>query len=396
VCSDHKNVVGETQTAKIAAIAIQMKKDKIDIVDFTVGEPDFSTPLNIKQAAIKAINKDLTKYTLIPGIIELRQAIINKLKKDNNLEYDLDEIIVTSGAKQSLFNIILSIIGRDDEVIIPAPYWVSYPEMVSIAQGKSIIIQTEEKNGFKLTSDQLRQVITPKTKAIILCNPSNPTGSVYSESELGSLADVLEDEEILIISDEIYEKLTYDNLRHHSLASVSPALKKKTVVINGLSKAYAMTGWRIGYAAGDKELINKAVILQGHSTANAPTISQYAAIEALQGSQKDITNMHREFEKRRDVVFSRLQDMKGIRCIKPQGAFYAFPNISSYINSSYNGNIIRNSADLAYFLVNEAKVVLIPGSAFGSDSHLRISYATSMERLEEGMSRMESAFRILK
>jgi aspartate aminotransferase len=219
---------------------------------------------------------------------------------------------------------------------------------------------------------------------------------VYSEFELRSLAEVLDDKEIIIISDEIYEKLTYDNLQHYSLATMSPALKKKTVIINGLSKAYAMTGWRIGYAAGDKEIIKKAVILQGHSTTNAPTISQYAAIEALQGSQKEITNMHREFERRRDFVFARLHEMNGIRCIKPQGAFYAFPNISAYINSSYQRNIIQNSADLAYFLVNEANVVLIPGSAFGSDAHLRISYATSIERLEEGMRRMESAFGMLK
>jgi aspartate aminotransferase len=388
--------VGESQTAKISAIAIQMKRNLIDIVDFTVGEPDFPTPSNIKKAAIDAIQKDLTKYTLVPGMVELRQAIINKLKNDNNLEYDLDNIIVTSGAKQSIFNIILSTVGKDDEVIIPGPYWVSYPEMVSIAEGTSVIVQTEEKNSFKISSQQLKDAITDKTKAIILCNPSNPTGAVYSESELESLAEVLEDKNIIIISDEIYEKLTYDDIKYFSVASISPTLKDKTVVINGLSKAYAMTGWRIGYAAGDKELIKRAVKLQGHSTTNAPTISQYAGIEALNGPQVEINKMHQEFERRRNFVFAKLHEIKDISCIKPQGAFYAFPNISAYIGRSYDGNQIRNSGDLAYFLINEAKVVLMPGSAFGSDDHLRISYATSMEQLEKGLSRIESALKILK
>lgn len=393
---ESKNVVNESQTAKIAAIAIQMKKEKIDIVDFTVGEPDFATPLNIKKAAIEAINKDLTKYTLIPGIVELRRAITKKLQQDNDLEYDPDNIIVTCGAKHSLFNIILSVIRKDDEVIIPAPYWVSYPAMVSIAQGKSVFIQTEAKNGFKLTPPQLRKKMTNKTKAIILCNPSNPTGAVYDKSELQSLAEVLEDREIFIISDEIYEKLIYDNIHYYSLASVSPALKKRTVIINGFSKAYAMTGWRIGYAVGDKEIIKRAVNLQGHSTTNAPTISQYAGIEALEGSQEVIKMMYLEFRKRRDLVYNRLKEMKGISCTRPQGAFYAFPNISAYLNKTYNGTVIRTSDDLALFLLNEAKVVLIPGSAFGCDDHLRISYTTSMERLKEGMRRMESAFKILK
>ena len=393
---ESKNVVNESQTAKIAAIAIQMKKEKIDIVDFTVGEPDFATPLNIKKAAIEAINKDLTKYTLIPGIVELRRAITKKLQQDNDLEYDPDNIIVTCGAKHSLFNIILSVIRKDDEVIIPAPYWVSYPAMVSIAQGKSVFIQTEAKNGFKLTPPQLRKKMTNKTKAIILCNPSNPTGAVYDKSELQSLAEVLEDREIFIISDEIYEKLIYDNIHYYSLASVSPALKKRTVIITAFSKAYAMPGWRIGYAVGDKEIIKRAVNLQGHSTTNAPTISQYAGIEALEGSQEVIKMMYLEFRKRRDLVYNRLKEMKGISCTRPQGAFYAFPNISAYLNKTYNGTVIRTSDDLALFLLNEAKVVLIPGSAFGCDDHLRISYTTSMERLKEGMRRMESAFKILK
>lgn len=394
--SDRINNIGESQTAKIAAIAIQMKRDKIDVVDLTVGEPDFPTPLNIKKAAIEAINKDLTRYTLIPGTIELRQAIINKLKKDNDLEYDLDNIIVSSGAKQSIFNVVLTVVGKDDEVIIPAPYWVSYPEIVSIAEGKSVIISTEEKHGLKLTTRQLQDNITAKTRVIILCNPSNPTGAVYSKSELEALAGVLENKNIIVISDEIYEKLIYDNTEFCSFASVSPIMKEKTVVINGLSKSYAMTGWRIGYAAGEKGIIKRASKLQGHCTTNAPSISQYASIEALEGPQDEIEKMHQEFEKRRDFVYSKLREMDGVSCTKPQGAFYAFPNISAYLNKSYNGSTIRNSYDLARYLIEEARVVLIPGAAFGSDNHIRISYATSMDRLKEGMKRMESALRKLK
>ena len=394
--SDRINNIGESQTAKIAAIAIQMKRDKIDVVDLTVGEPDFPTPLNIKKAAIEAINKDLTRYTLIPGTIELRQAIIRKLKEDNNLEYDLDNIIVSSGAKQSIFNAVLTIVGKDDEVIIPSPYWVSYPEIVSIAEGKSVIISTEEKQGFKVTTRQLQDNITAKTRAIILCNPSNPTGAVYSKSELEALAGVLENENIIVISDEIYEKLIYDNTKFCSFASISPNMKKKTVVINGLSKAYAMTGWRIGYAAGEKGIIERASKLQGHCTTNAPSISQYASIEALEGPQDEIEKMHQEFERRRDFVYSKLQGMDGVSCTKPQGAFYAFPNISAYLNRSFNGSTIRNSYDLGRYLLEEARVILIPGAAFGSDNHIRISYTTSMERIEEGMNRIESALKKLK
>ena len=390
------NKVGESQTAKIAAIAIQMKRNKIDVVDFTIGEPDFPSPQNIRNAAIAAINNGKATYTLIAGIVELRKAIKKKLKNDNHLDYETDNIIVSTGAKQSIFNAILALVEKDDEVIIPAPYWVSYPEMVSIAEGKAVIIDTDESLGFKLTPQQLADSISERTKVIILCNPSNPTGTIYSRSELESLAAVLENKNITVISDEIYEKLVYDNLKHVSLASISPNMKSKTLVINGFSKAYAMTGWRIGYAAGDKELIKRMTILQSHSTTNAPAIAQYAGIEALEGSQEELALMHREFEKRRDFVYSRLQAMEGISCVKPGGAFYAFPNISAYLNKNYNGDKIKSSSDLAVYLIKEAKVVLVPGSAFGSDNHLRISYAASMEQLEEGMNRIETALSNLK
>ena len=394
--SKRVDTVIESQTAKIAATAIQMKRDKIDVVDFTVGEPDFPSPQNIRNAAISAINNGKATYTLITGITELRKAIQKKLKDDNYLDYEIDNIIVSTGAKQSIFNAILAIIDKNDEVIIPSPYWVSYPEMVSIAEGKAVIIDTEESNGFKITPQQLSDGISKKTKAIILCNPSNPTGTIYSRSELESLAAVLEDKNVLVISDEIYEKLTYDDQEYVGLASISSKMKSKTLVINGFSKAYAMTGWRIGYAAGEKELIKRMAILQSHSTTNAPAIAQYAGIEALEGPQVELASMHSEFQKRRDYVFNRLQSIEGISCVKPRGAFYAFPNISAYLNTSYQDHVITNSSDLALYLIKEAKVVLIPGSAFGSDNHLRISFATSMERLKEGMDRIEKALTNLK
>ena len=390
-----KKIVG-SRTAKIAAKAIQMKREKIDIVDLSVGEPDFPTPKNIKEAAKNAIDTNLTKYTLNMGIIELRQAIINKLKNENRIDYDLENIIVSTGAKQSLFNAVLTIVGKDDEVIIPAPYWVSYPEMVALAEGKSVIVSTSEESGFKLSARQLHDAISAKTRALILCNPSNPTGTVYVPEELQALAEVIRANDLFVIADEIYEKLVYDKTHFISFASISSEIKEKTVVINGFSKSYSMTGWRIGYAAGSKEVIDGMSKLQSHSTSNASTISQYASLEALSGPQEEILEMCTEFEKRRDFVFDSLSSMTGVSCQKPGGAFYVYPNISAFFNTLYNGTPIRNSDDFSYYLLNEAKVVVTPGSVFGSDEHIRMSYATSMEKLEEGMKRIKTALEKLK
>ncbi len=390
-----KKIVG-SRTAKIAAKAIQMKREKIDIVDLSVGEPDFPTPKNIKEAAKNAIDTNLTKYTLNMGIIELRQAIINKLKNENRIDYDLENIIVSTGAKQSLFNAVLTIVGKDDEVIIPAPYWVSYPEMVALAEGKSVIVSTSEESGFKLSARQLHDAISAKTRALILCNPSNPTGTVYVPEELQALAEVIRANDLFVIADEIYEKLVYDKTHFISFASISSEIKEKTVVINGFSKSYSMTGWRIGYAAGSKEVIDGMSKLQSHSTSNASTISQYASLEALSGPQEEILEMCTEFEKRRDFVFDSLSSMTGVSCQKPGGAFYVYPNISAFFNTLYNGTPIRNSDDFSYYLLNEAKVVVTPGSVFGSDEHIRMSYATSMEKLEDGMKRIKTALEKLK
>ncbi len=383
-------------TINIAARAIMMKRDKIDVVDLSVGEPDFPTPQHIKDAAKMAIDDNLTKYTLNQGLYELREAIANRIMADQQLAYHPEEIIVSSGAKQSILNVIIAIVDPGESVIIPAPYWVSYPEMVKLAGGQPIILNTREENGFKLTPAQLHDAISQKTRAIILCNPSNPTGMVYSRAELQALAEVIEHTKILIIADEIYEKLTYGDLAFASFAAINNTMKEQTIVINGVSKAYAMTGWRIGYAAGDRKIIECANIIQSHSTSNAPTISQYASLAAFTGPQDEIIRMRFEFEKRRNFVFREIRKIKGIKCHNPQGAFYVFPNVSSYYGCGYNGTVIRNSYDLAYYLLEEAQVAVIPGAAFGADANIRISYASSMENLQRGMERIFKALGKLK
>ncbi len=394
--SERIKKVGISPTMKIAAKAIAMKAQGIDVVDFSVGEPDFPTPEYIKQAAKKAIDENHTKYTINAGTLELRRAICDYLQKTHNLSYDPGQIIVTNGAKQAIFNIILALIGEEDEVIIPAPYWVSYPEMVRLAGGNPVIIDAREENGFKITPQQLKQAISANTRALILCNPSNPTGAAYSEEELLALAEVLKDEDVYVIADEIYEKLIYDNFRLTSFAAVHPRMQEKTIVVNGFSKAYSMTGWRIGYMAGPRDIVEAANKIQSHSTSNANSISQYAALRALTGPAYEINRMVAEFQKRRNYVLQRLKSIPGISCQEPQGAFYVFPNIASYFGKEYNGNYIRNSYGLAYYLLREANVVLVPGAAFGSDKHIRISYATSMEQLEKGMDRIAEALRKLK
>jgi aspartate aminotransferase len=387
--------ISQSATAKVAAVAIQMRREKIDVVDFSIGEPDFPTPQNIKDAAFEAIRNDYSKYTLIPGTIALRQAIVQKLRRENDLDYDIENIIVSNGAKHAIYNILLTLVNRGDEVILPAPYWVSYPEIVKFAEGRPVIVQTSEQTDFKLTPSQLEVSLTDKTKVLILCSPSNPTGSIYSRNELAALAEVISGKDIIVLSDEIYEKLVYDGDKAISIAAISPAMKKQTIVVNGLSKAYAMTGWRIGYAAGEKEIIIGAGKLQSHSTTNASSISQFAGIEALNGPQDQILKMRDEFEKRRNFVYENLAEIDGILCRKPQGAFYAFPKISAFFNKSFKDSIIRNSTDMALFILKEAKVVLMPGEAFGSDNYIRISYATSMDQIKEGMKRIKAVLKKL-
>lgn len=394
--SEKANQIGISPTLKITTKAKAMKAEGIDIIDLSVGEPDFPTPDNVKEAGIRAIEENFTKYTENEGIPALKEAIINRLKEDHGLTYTKDEIIVSAGAKSSLYHLVQALVDEGDEVLVPAPYWVTYPHAVTLAKGKAIIIPTKEENGFLLTPDQLKSAISPATKAIILNNPSNPTGAAYKRHELEALADVVLEEDIFVISDEIYEKIMYDDFRFMSIASLSEEIKKKTVIINGVSKSYSMTGWRIGYAAGSAEIINAMAKIQSHTTSNPCSISQRASLEALKGPQHEVSKMKAEFQRRRNYLLMRLQSIPQVSCFKPQGAFYLFPNFSHYYDKEFKNVQIRNSYGMAYFLLKEAKVAIVPGDAFGADDHIRISYATSMENLEQGMDRIIEAVSNLK
>lgn len=383
--------INVSQTMKVAQAAKEMQATGEDIIDLSVGELDYPTPPNVKEAAKKAIDQNFTKYTINSGMVELREAIAQKLKNENGLSYSTNEIIVSNGAKQGLFNTIQSIVYTDDEVIFSSPYWVSYPEMVSLAHGNSVIIPAKEENGFKMTPSQLSEAVSSHTKLLILCNPSNPTGSVYTKKELEAIADIVEQGNFYVITDEIYEKMIYDHHKFISFASLSDKIKSKTIVINGLSKSYAMTGWRIGYAAGPEHIIKAMNKLQSHSTSNASSISQAAAIEALAGDQNFIKEMRIEFERRRNFFYDELTAIEGIKCYKPEGAFYLFPNISSYFHKSTNIFRIEHSFDLAMYLLYDAKLAVVPGSAFGLEGYLRISYAAPIEKLKEAAERIKNA-----
>lgn len=389
--SKRVQAIKPSPTLAIDAKAKALKQKGVDVINFGAGEPDFDTPRNIKEAAIKAINEGYTKYCPVSGNPETKKSIIEKLKKDNGLEYLPEEIIVSCGAKHSLYNIFQTILNDGDEVIIPAPYWVSYPDMVVLACGKPVIIKTDDKSNFKITPEALEKAITPKTKALVLNSPSNPTGSMYTREELEKLAEVCVKNNILIISDDIYEKLAYDGIKFESIASVSPEAKALTIIVNGVSKAFSMTGWRIGYTAGNKDIISGMTKIQSQSTSNPASISLKAAAEALSGDQKDVEMMKKEFEKRRNYIVGRLNAMKGITCLKPNGAFYVFPNISGLIGKTFGGKTINNDMEFADFLLEEAKIAVVPGSSFGAEGYMRISYATSMECIQEGMNRLEKA-----
>ena len=384
-------LIDASPTMMVAAEAKKLKSEGVDVIDLSMGEPDFHTPNNIKDAGRNAIEENRTRYTLNQGTNELRTAISAKLKRDNNLDYSLNEIIVSSGAKQSVYNSIFAVVNPGDEVIIPAPYWVSYPAMVALAGGKSVIIHTDESTGFKITADQLEKAVTAKTKVLILCNPSNPTGSAYKRAELEALAEVVLKNNFYVLSDEIYEKLVYDDFSFTSFASLSPDLKKKTILVNGISKTYAMTGWRIGYTAAPESVVSAINKIQSHTTSHASSISQHAAIEAVAGPQYVISEMLDEFRKRREYFFSELTSIKGITCYKPEGAFYLFPNISHYLHTKSDVLKIDNSFDFAMHLLYEAHIAVVPGSAFGSEGYLRLSYATSMDHLHEAIFRLKKA-----
>ena len=383
-------------TLEITAKANELKSQGIDVVSFGAGEPDFNTPENIIEAAIKAMKDGKTKYTPAGGILQLKETICNKFKNDNNLEYKPSQIIVSTGAKQSLANTFMAILNPGDEVLIPVPYWVSYPELVKLADGVPVFVNTDEKDNYKYTIESLNSALTSKTKAILLNSPNNPTGTIYNKEELVEIAEFAKENDLIIISDEIYEKLIYDGNEHISIASLSQDAYERTIVINGVSKTYAMTGWRLGYAAASEQIVKHMTSIQSHMTSNVNTITQYAAIEALNGPVEDLNNMVKEFESRRNFMIEKLNSIDGISIIKPNGAFYIMVNISEYLNTSLNGTNISNSLDFAKVLLEEEKVAVIPGSGFGLDNYVRLSYATSKEIIGKGIERISSFFNKLK
>jgi aspartate/methionine/tyrosine aminotransferase len=394
--SEKANKIGASPTFKVAAKAKAMQAEGIDVVDLSLGEPDFATPDNIKAAGIRAIQENFTKYTESDGIPALKKAIISRFKEDYGLSYAPNEIIVSTGAKSSLFHAIQAIVNDNEEVIIPAPFWVTYPHLVNLAKGTPVIVPVLEENGFVMTPDELSAHITPATKALILNSPSNPTGATYAREQLEALADVIRKEDIYVIADEIYDKLVYDGFKFTSFASLGDDIKKKTIVINGVSKSYAMTGWRIGFTAGPADVINAMSRIQSHTTSNPTSISQKASLEALSGPQHDIARMVAEFQRRRNYCLMKLQAIPQMSCFKAPGAFYLFPNVKAYYEKEFNGTAIRNSYGMAYFLLKEARVAVVPGDAFGADDYIRLSYATSMAALEKGMERISRALAELK
>ncbi|WP_346895489.1 pyridoxal phosphate-dependent aminotransferase [Clostridium sp. UBA7503] len=381
--------ISPSLTLAITAKAKKMKAEGIDVIGFGAGEPDFNTPKNIQQAAIKAIEAGQTRYTAASGIIELKEAVVNKFKKDNNLTYKTSQIIISTGAKQCLANIFQAILNPGDEVLIGAPYWVSYPELVQLADGVPTFVDTEESNSFKLTIESLEKAVTEKTKAMILNSPNNPTGTAYTKEELEKIATFAQKHDIIIISDEIYEKLLYGESGHISIASLSEDAYNRTIVINGVSKAYAMTGWRIGYAAANEKITSLMSNIQSHTTSNPCSISQYASVEALNGDQSEVEKMKQEFKKRRDFMVNKINSINNLSCVKPEGAFYVMVNISKVLNKEVDGKIIKDSLTFSDLLLEKEKVAVIPGIAFGVDDFIRLSYATSMENIEKGLNRIE-------
>lgn len=383
ISSRVKNV-SASLTLAITAKAKRMKQEGADVIGFGSGEPDFDTPSSIKDAAIKAIEQGFTKYTPASGTDQLKDIICEKFSKENNLKYKPYQIVVSCGAKHSLYNITQVICNEGDEIILPSPYWLSYPEMVKLAGAKPVFIKTDEKDNFKISAKALKKAITRNTKALILNSPSNPTGSVYNIDELRDIAKTVVEKNILVISDEIYENIIFDKKKHASIASLGQDIFNNTIVVNGVSKSFAMTGWRIGYAASVKEDIMSAIKnLQSHSTSNPASISQAAACRAIKTRDDSVEDMRIEFEKRRDYIFERINNIKGLSCLKPEGAFYVFCKIE---------NEGLSSMDLAERLLEEIKVAVVPGKVFGSDRHIRISFATSMDNLKRGMDKIEAWF----
>ena len=387
--SDKISKIAPSITLSIDAKLKQMLAEGTKVYGFGVGEPDFDTPKYIKDAAVEAIALGMTKYTAAQGTMELRKAICAKMKRDHGLEYNPNQVIVSSGAKHSLSNSFAAILNPGDEVIVPVPYWVSYTEIIKLNDGVPVLVPTKKENSFKMTKEELMAAVTPKTKAILLNTPNNPTGSIYTESELKHIAEVAVKNNIYVISDEIYEKLIYDGKKHISIAQLGSEIKELSIVINGMSKAYAMTGWRLGYACGNEKIIMAMSSVQSHAVSHPSTITQYASAAALNGPQDDMYKMVEQFAKRRTYMFDRLSKMEGLKCLMPDGAFYIYVDITNYMNKKLCGQTVKSSLDFAQILLEQGHVAVIPGAAFGTDNFIRFSYATSMEIIEKGLDTFE-------
>ncbi len=391
ILSNRARNLKPSPTLAITAKAKSMTAQGIHVISFGAGEPDFDTPDNIKKAAIRAIESGFTKYTAAGGIDELKDAVIEKFQRDNQLTFKRSEILISCGGKHAIYNLAQALFDQGDEVIIPAPYWVSYPAIVELANAIPVVIETGEKDDFKVKPEDLFRAITPKTKALVLNSPSNPTGSAYAKGDLEKIAEIAVTKNIFLISDEIYEKIVYDGFKFESIASLGEEIRKKTVIVHGVAKTYSMTGWRIGYTAGPEEIVTAMTNIQSQSTSNPNSIAQKASVEALLGPQQEVDRMVSAFDQRRNYIVDRLNGMKGVSCYKPVGAFYVFPNFSSYHGRSYQGKKIVNSSDLAAFLLEVARVAVVPGIEFGAGAFQRLSYATSMEDIREGLNRIEEA-----
>ena len=381
--------IAPSLTLEITAKAKKMKAEGISVIGFGAGEPDFNTPDYIIDAAKKALDIGFTKYTPASGMPELKKAICAKFKEDNGLDYEESQIVVSSGAKSSLFHAISAIIEEGDEVILPSPYWLTYPELIRLAGGKVVVVKADKENGYKVTAKQVLDACTSKTKAIIFNSPNNPTGAVYSEEEIKEIAKVVEDKNLFVIADEIYEKLVYDGAKHYSIASYSEKLKENTIVINGMSKTYSMTGWRIGYLACNKQIAKAISSMQSHTASNPNSIAQYASVVALSGGKDFIENMNKVFDERRKFMIETLKNIKGLKIAEPKGAFYVFIDVSSLYGKSYKGTKITSSMEFANCALDKG-VALIPGVAFGDDDSIRLSYAISMEDIKEGLNRLNT------
>ncbi|MDF2839600.1 MAG: aspB 1 [Clostridia bacterium] len=388
--SDKISKIAPSITLAIDAKLKQMIADGIKVYGFGAGEPDFDTPKYIRDAAAEAIQKGFTRYTAAQGTLDLRKAICAKMERDHGLLYNPNQIIASSGAKHSLSNTFAAILNPEDEVIVPVPYWVSYTEIIKLNDGVPVLVPTRKENNFKMTKEELLAAVTSKTKAILINTPNNPTGSIYTKKELQDIAEVAVANNLFVVSDEIYEQLVYDDKKHVSIAELGEDIKQLTIVINGMSKAYAMTGWRLGYACGDEKIIKAMSSVQSHAVSHPNSITQYAGTVALNGPQDDVINMVKQFAQRRTYMYQRLSNMEGLKCLMPDGAFYIYVDITHYMNKQLCGQTIKSSLDFAQILLEQGHVAVIPGAAFGTDNFIRLSYATSMETIEKGLDTFES------